>query len=212
MLVNSDQFPMFNRMGKCAIFGFSPFGIPFAPASEAMKKILCVITLTVLFVSAAFGSNSRDAVVLARGKGLLITKADLESYAKRFNRVLTPKVEKKLLKSLLLVKLFALEGRERGVTKDKDDFKAALEYRKWVVKHYKVPEVVIESYYRSHYKLYEADGKLLPLDDKLKKEIADRIKSYAAANILAAERERLMKKYAVELMERSNEGSAAGSN
>lgn len=145
--------------------------------------------------------ESKEFKVIARGQGIEVTSKDVERLLNRMGifRVVNKKA---LEREAVKLKLFALEAKKQGLVKEDTDFlKAAREYELHLLKNYKVPDIVIKSYYYAHYKAYLSDnGTLYPLDDKERERIKNTILGWARKRILDEEAERLMKKYNVTFM------------
>ncbi len=149
----------------------------------------CVTCLLVfLFAITAFGQEAGGEKVIAEGDGFSLTRKQFEEY----RSAIAPKTgqadNKNLLDAIIKYELFSREYAENhkelgGVPYSQGSATIAMKvqaasiYTQQILHDYILPEQVIESYYLSYPERFKAGnssggGKsVLPLDDKLKKEI-----------------------------------------
>lgn len=126
----------------------------------------------------------------------------------------------------LMMRLFAEEARAEGLAGQEIPTEGSLEfaaqdklyeiYREKLLADTVVPELIIESYYRSYPERFRQDpavpteeGGIRILDEKLRDEIRDYIIVRKEQRIETEEVERLKKKYNVRYCEAKKEGSQA---
>lgn len=124
-------------------------------------------------------SKTSDEILIAVGDGLKVFTKDASDMRVFMDKNTIYRLKDDGYRNMaILMVVFAQESKALGLDNGKeigDTFESKLRlsnlYGAKVLKEYQISDLIIESYYLAHPDKYQADGKLRPLDDKLKEEI-----------------------------------------
>ena len=182
-----------------------------------IKAVRASLLVVFLVAATASGVEAGGERVIAEGDGFRLTQKEFDDYRSAIAPDTGPADNKALLSAILRYELLSREYAEKqkgmgvepqveGPATIEMKVLAAKKYIQQILDDYSLPEDVIVSYYRSYpdkFKTGNAPGggmSLLPLDDKLKKEIKFTIVEKKKDKIIEETVQNLMSKYHIKII------------
>lgn len=173
------------------------------------------MTLVVSTTSNVLSKDVKKENIIARGENIKITEqyvTDYQIYYKK--RGIHPASRKELLKSAIRTFLFSEKAQKLGLNDDKSDetnftlnkrMKYAKDYVQYILKNYELEDKVIVSYYRSYPEKFEkkyknGTQKLIPLNNKVKTNIQNKILMNIKKQIINQKFMSLMGEYKIQFV------------
>lgn len=177
--------------------------------SEQLIKALKIFWLLLAFTPAVAFSNDADKVV-AKGDGIVITQGEADLLKTRMQSYFKTS-DTEYCRALIKMKLFSMEARENKMHLKKEvaaelnqmmEQKLSAVYVDKMVEKYVMIPGTIESYYYSHAdEFLDKNGNVMPLNDKLRAKIRNKIMLRKKSELANTEMDRLLKKYNVDIVD-----------
>lgn len=177
-----------------------------------------IILVAVLIESYAYA----DGMIVAKGDQFVLTEDQMHAYGKFFSESNMKLTSEQLFELALRYEMLSREyriGHKRGASQENtgesgkdiaENIREGNLYIVDVMKNWKVPDSVIQAYYRSYPEKFsegQSEGGLIkvkPLDDKIKDEIQFMIAQSKKQDIVRQTVDALIGKYHVQILMKKN--------